>query len=106
MTVNNLNVTTLNAVGATATLCADGMCDSRVLEKDTVSLMVPLGDGHSAGDVVDTTLRIVRGATVLVDSRSPAVLTKVTPNGSRCAPVCTSVGLEIRDGKLFPSALE
>jgi len=106
VTVNNLNVTTLNSVGATATLCADGVCDSSVLEKDTVGLMVPVNEGRSAGDVVDTTLRIVRGDTVLIDSRSPAVLTNVTPNGPRCAPVCTSVALEIRDGKLFPSAPE
>ena len=104
--VNNLNVASLNAVGAIATLCAEGVCHSSVLEKDTVGLIVPVNEGRSAGDVVDTTLRIARGDTVLVDSRSPAVLIEVTPNGPRCAPVCTSVVLEIRDGKLFPSAPE
>jgi hypothetical protein len=95
-----------SAVPATARLCVAGACGSSPVragargEKALLRMDAPSFDKDEKSPTVPVTLRVMRGAEVLVDTATNAVLTPWAPNGEDCEPVCFGGSLTLHDGKL------
>ena len=79
---------------ATATLCVNGDCHTdKVMLTDittnrVLSHLMPKGPPADPG--VTVTLKLERNGKVLLDTHADTTLTKFTPNGEGCDPVCYS----------------
>lgn len=79
---------------ATATLCVNGDCHTdKVMLTDTTTNRVlghPMPKESSADTGVAVTLKLERDGKVLLYTHADTTLTKFTPNGEQCDPVCYS----------------
>jgi hypothetical protein len=89
------------------TLCVDGLCDTRVLTPDEVTLFgsLPAGTQQTAaeGAQVEVELTVSRDGVEVVDSTVRATLSRFQPNGPSCEPVCLQTSLVLTDGALVAS---
>jgi hypothetical protein len=97
---------TFGSLPVDATLCVYGDCQTTkvVLTDSTVSRVVShaMPSESPSDPTVSVAVTLERDGKVLVESTTEATLTKLTPNGERCGPICHS-SLLLLDGTQLTS---
>ena len=98
------------ALPVDATLCVNGDCQTTqvVLTDSTVSRVVSHSMPSESPDdpTVAVTVRLERDGKLLVEGKADATLTKLTPNGDNCEPICYSSMLLLDGTQLQSVPLE
>jgi hypothetical protein len=101
---------TFGSVPVDATLCVNGDCQTTkvVLTNSQISRVVShaMPSESPAEPTVSVTVKLERDGKLLVESTADATLTKLTPNGERCGPICYSSMLRLDGGQLTSVPLE